>query len=142
MNIDYWTKTNQIRPRQLDKPRIKSLIQAAEINAKLVQKIELTDESASLIYREMYESIRQLGDAALWLQGYEPLNHEVSMEILKSREIKNKILLNHLSRFKSTRHDINYRGFKASKEQGEEIINFWKKCGLEIIEQIKKELNI
>jgi hypothetical protein len=44
-------------------------------------------------------------------------------------------------RKKSTRHDINYCGLNASKEQAEEIINFGKKYVLEIIEQIKKELN-
>jgi uncharacterized protein (UPF0332 family) len=140
MNTDYYLKSGMLRSREIDKSRIQSLIISSQINAKIVLKIELTEETASLIYREMYESIRQLGDAALWIKGFEPLNHEVSLDALKEKDIKNKLLLNHLSRFKATRHDINYRGFRASIKQAEEIINFWKLCSIEIIEQLNLEL--
>ncbi len=140
MNLSYLTKTNQLRLREVNKERIKSMLKFAETNAKIILNLELNEDSASLIYRELYESIRQLGDATLWLKGYEPLNHDVSMEALKEIDIKNKLLLNHLTRFKTTRHDINYRGVRASIKQAEEIIDFWKKCCLEIAGKLNKEL--
>ncbi|HIH31195.1 TPA: hypothetical protein HA235_00660 [Candidatus Woesearchaeota archaeon] len=138
MNIEGFHK--QIRPRQIDIERIKSILKSAQANAKVVANMALNDDSASVIFREIYESIRQLGDAMLWMNGYEPLNHEVSLDALRSLDIKNKILLNHLSRFKAIRNDINYRGFTASQSQAKEIIDFWKKCTPEIIEKINKEM--
>jgi len=48
--------------------------------------------------------------------------------------------LNSLDRFKRIRHDINYRGFRASLGQAEEILNFWNNCGEEIIKNLKKEI--
>jgi|SRR3989344_6005006 len=142
MNIRYWIMKGALRNRQRDLEKIKSMINSAEVNAKVTQEINLDDKTATLVFREIYESIRQLGDAKLWLIGYEPQNHEVSMEILKESDIKDKIKLNSLDRLKKIRHDINYRGFRASIEQAEEILEFWNKCGIEISIKLKKEMKI
>lgn len=140
--IEIWLKTNIIRNRQLDGEKVKSMILSAETNAKVVKNIELNDDTATLIFREIYESIRQLGDAKWWLLGYEPSNHEISLETLKELEIKEKLKLTSLERFKKIRHDINYRGFRATLAQAEEILKFWDICGKEIVSMLKKELKI
>jgi len=138
--IGNWHKKGGIRPRQKDNEKIKSMLNSAEINVKVTQGIKLNENSATLVFREIYESVRQLGDARWWILGYEPLNHEVSMEILKSFDIREKIRLNSLERFKKIRHDLNYRGFRATISQAKEIINFWKECGKEILKILKKEM--
>ena len=135
--IEIWLKTGIIRNRQRDAEKIKSMIDSAEINAKVTRAIKLNEDTATLIFREIYESIRQLGDAKWWLLGYEPSNHEISMEALKDFDIKDKVKLNSLDRFKKTRHDVNYRGFRATAVQAEEILEFWAKCGEEIVKILK-----
>ena len=62
------------------------------------------------------------------------------MEALKDFDVKNKIKLNSLDRFKKIRHDINYRGFRATINQAEEIIDFWDECGKEIIKKLREEV--
>jgi UDP-galactopyranose mutase len=131
--IDQLLKNNELRIRQKDKERIKSMIKSAEINVSVVKKITLDDDSATVIFREIYESIRQLGDAKWWSMGYEPLNHDVSIRILEELEIKEKIKLNYLRRFKKIRNDANYRGFMISASQAKEMIDFWNICGKDII---------
>ena len=74
------------------------------------------------------------------LLGYEPRNHEVSMEILREMGIREKTRLNHLSRFKSIRNDTNYRGFRVTVAQAKEIVEFWDVCSQEIISHLLKEL--
>ena len=140
MNYEVWIRRGALRIRQKDLEKIKSIINSAEVNAKATEEIKINENTATLIFREIYESIRQLGDAKLWILGYEPLNHEVSMEILKEFDIKDKVKLNSLDRIKKIRHDINYRGFRASLEQAREILEFWDKCGTEILNQLKKEV--
>ena len=136
--IDILIKTDQLRIRQTDKERVISMAKSAKVNAKIAKNVPLNEESATLIFREIYESIRQLGDAKLWLLGYEPRNHEVSMDILKEANIKEKVLLNHLARFKRIRNDANYRGFRVTVMQAQEIIDFWDKCADDIIAEILK----
>ncbi len=137
--IDNWLRTGALRNRQRDLEKIKSMISSADINVRVTKTIKLNEDTATLIFREIYESIRQLGDAKWWLLGFEPGNHEVSMEILKEFDIKDKIKLNSLDRFKKTRHDANYRGFRTSIPQAEEILDFWNKCGEEILKILRKE---
>ena len=138
--IGLWLKTGIIRNRQKDAEKIKSMIDSAEINAKVTKAIKLNDDTATLVFREIYESIRELGDAKWGILGYEPSNHEISMEALKDLDISNKVKLNSLDRFKKIRHDINYRGFRATIPQAEEILDFWGKCGEEIIKILRKEI--
>ena len=142
MNIQYWIMKGALRNRQKDLEKIKSMISSSEINAKVTKEIKLNDNTATLIFREIYESVRQLGDAKLWINGYEPLNHEVSMEILKEFNIKDKVKLNSLDRLKKIRHDINYRGFRATISQAKEILDFWDSYGIEILNILKKEISL
>jgi len=138
--IGQWVRVDQLRRRSLDKEKVKSMIESSTTNMAVVKTIPLAEQSAILIFRETYESIRQLGDARWWLLGFEPRNHEVSMEILKEMDIKEKVQLNYLSRFKTIRNDANYRGFKVTVAQAKEILEFWKTCSQEIISILLKEL--
>jgi len=138
--IEQWIRGDLLRKRFLDKEKVKSIIESSTTNMTIVKTVSLTEQSAILIFRESYGSIRQLGDARWWLLGYEPRNHEVSMEVLKEMDIKEKVRLNHLSRFKTIRNDTNYRGFKVTVAQAKEILEFWDACSQEIISLLLKEL--
>ena len=138
--IDQLLREDKLRIREKSSAKVKSILELAQINAKVIKTLPLTQESATVIFTEIYESIHKLGDAQWWSLGYEPRNHEVSIDLLQEVDIKDKLLLNHLPRFKKIRHDANYRGFKVSVAQTEEIVEFWDKCSEEIIESIIKKL--
>src|SRR3989344_8937227 len=138
--IEEMMRRDFLRKRSLDKEKVKSMIESSTMNMTIVKTIPLTEQSAILIFRETYESIRQLGDAQWWIVGYEPRNHAVSMNVLKEVNIQEKTKLNHLDRFRNIRHDINYKGFKATIGQAKEIVEFWDACSHEIITSLLKEL--
>ena len=125
-----------LRQKHAEKPKIKSAVESARINAVVAKSITLDDNSATLIFREIYESIRQLSDAKWWKLGYEPQNHDIALQSLKDIDIKNKVKLNFLERFKQIRHDANYRGFRVSVSQAREIVEFWDECSGDIIKDI------
>ena len=143
MKLDFTSLIRQkrLRPREKDIEKIKSLISSAKNNVEVVLSISLNEKNATVIFREFYESIRQLGDAFFWLEGYEPLDHVLSLESLKDLDIKERVKLNFLDRFKQIRHDANYRGFMVSTLQAKEIIDFWGKCGEEIIKLLLNKCN-
>ena len=130
-------KTGILRKKENDLSKIRSAIDSARMNTDVAKSIPLNEKSATLIFREFYESIRQLGDAKWWKLGYEPQNHDITLEILKEIELNNKIKLNFLERFKKIRHDANYRGFRVSVSQANEIIEFWDECSEDIIKNIE-----
>jgi hypothetical protein len=131
--IEQMVEADLLRQRPLDKEKIKSMIESSQTNAKVIKMLPVTEETATVVFREIYESVRQLGDAQWLLLGYEPRNHEVSMDILQEMDIKEKLLLNQLPRFKKIRNDANYRGFKVTLSQAQQIIEFWNKCSNEIV---------
>lgn len=140
IDINRLINEKRIRKREVDKTKIKSLIESAQINSSVTLSISLNEKSATVVFREIYESVRQLGDAAWWLRGYEPLDHSASLDSLKEIEIKEKVRLNFLDRFKQIRNDANYRGYKVTLSQAKEIIDFWNSCAREIIKSILSKL--
>ena len=140
MNLDFTklVKEKRLRKREVNKDKIKSLIESSRNNVGVVSSLPLNEKNATVIFREVYESIRQLGDARFWILGYEPLDHAISLDSLKELNIKEKVKLNYLDRFKQIRHDANYRGFKVSALQAKEILDFWNICSSEIIDFLEK----
>jgi hypothetical protein len=134
-------KLRILRKREINVGRVKSLVNSAIENAKVILSIPLNEKSSTIVFREIYECIRQLGEASWRLRGYEPLNHEVSLDGLNDFNVKNKILLNSLSRFKKIRHGANYEGMKISPDSAKDIIEFWKKCGIEITKILINKIN-
>ena len=62
--INHWVKLDYLRKKMVDRQKVNSMVASAEDNMNIVKTIPLTEKSAILIFRETYESIRQLGDAS------------------------------------------------------------------------------
>lgn len=138
--VEFMVRAGSLRERQIDAARVISMIESAVTNAEVAKKVHLDKDSATLVFREIYESLRQLGDAGWWSIGYEPLSHDASMDILKDMDIREKVKLNRVSRFKAMRNDANYRGFRVSLEQAKEILEFWDVVNKDIVKIIKSEI--
>ncbi len=139
MNIPALVRTDHLRPKTAEPAKIRSLLDSIERNSKVALAIPLNGDTATVIFRELYESIRQLGDAAWWQRGYEPRNHDVYMELLREMPVKNQAALRQLPRYKAIRHDINYRGFRASEAQAGEIVEFWNTNGKELLALLRAQ---
>ncbi len=141
--INQFLKEKKLVKKSLDKEIVKSLIISAEETMDTQLQIPLTEKSATSIFRETYESLRQLGDALWWQIGYETQTHDASIESIKESEFltsEQKIKSNSLDRFRTIRHDANYRGFKVSIVQAQEIIEFWKFVGKSLLLHIKSSI--
>ena len=72
MKIEQLLRLDLIRKRSIDKSLAKSMIESSIDVMKAIKDTPLNEQTATIIFRETYESVRQLGDARLWLLGYEP----------------------------------------------------------------------
>jgi len=133
-------REKRIRPKTVEIAKVRSLVENITTNANVVLGIVLNKNSATVIYRELYECIREIGDALWWLEGYEPLDHGISIEILETQKVTNLNSLKHLETYRKIRHDIHYRGFRASEAQARELIEFWNTSGKELLEQVKTKV--
>ena len=137
------TGKGNLRLRSKDIHRAASLLEAAASTAEVALGIPTNEKSATVIFRELYEAIRQLGEALWWALGYEVVeSHEAALLGLQQADISRKVNLNKLDRFRDIRHDANYSGYKVTVEQAKEIVNFWNACGSELIIHIRKTAGI
>ncbi len=135
--VDVLMREKRIKQKTTDITKVRSLLESIELNADVTLEIPLTSRSATVIFRELYEAVREIGDALWWLEGYEPLDHGVSIEMLETQQVKNLTSLRHLENYRKLRHDIQYRGFRSSEAQARELIDFWNTSGKEILDQLK-----
>lgn len=140
MNLDYLISKGRIRKTSPDKARARSLVQASEATMAAVLSITLNETTSTLIFREAYESIRQLGDARWRLLGYAPEDHQVISEILKEEKLTHSALLEKFDRFRQIRHNANYGGYTVSVAVAQEILDFWESCGKELLSKLKSDL--
>lgn len=138
-DIEYYLREKLIRLRTPDSGIIKTLIDSAEAKAKAAKMLQVDENTATLIFLGLYESIRQLGDAKWRQSGYEALSHEPSMKILQGSNTTEKTKLVKLDMFRRIRNDANYHGQKITIAEAKEILETWELCSREIIEDLKRE---
>ncbi|MFH0961539.1 MAG: hypothetical protein V1820_02550 [archaeon] len=123
-----------------DVPKARDLIDSAEKNAQFVETLELTENSATVVFRELYESIRCLGEARFALLGLKTLSHEIQMDaLLDFKDLKETFRLAMLETFREVRHKANYSGYLVKTDQARDILEFWNSCGKEILAQLKRK---
>lgn len=142
--IQLLVKEGKLIPKQTNKEKVKSLIASAESNAETIMGWGINETKATIIFREIYESLRQIGEALWILEGYEPnpnrAYHETCLAIIKDSEISHSVKLNHIDRYRKIRNDSNYQGYVISKDQAEELVDLWKTVGKEITLRIRSKL--
>lgn len=65
-----------------DIQKASALVKMAENHLVVVEKIGLTDESASIILTQAYESLRQILEAIALSEGYKVYSHEAYVDFL------------------------------------------------------------
>ena len=121
-----------------DKERAKSIIQNSIKDMKYTLSLNVSEESANTIVRNIYESFRMLGEAILLKKGIRPIDHINSVgEILKLK-IETSRPLNLLENLRRLRHNINYYGYKANIYDAKESISFAKNCFNEILKKVNE----
>ena len=129
----------QLRAKNIDLPKSRSLLESAEQLSEAAKKIPLSEQMATIIFETIYTALRQIGDSQWSNLGYEPRTHEASLEILKE---DNPIQFQHLDRFRIIRNDANYRGYKIRLEETQAILSFWDSYGKPLLKKIKEKIEV
>ncbi|KHO55292.1 MAG: hypothetical protein QT10_C0003G0009 [archaeon GW2011_AR19] len=121
-----------------DKDRARSLMQNSIRDMKYTLTLNISEESANTIVRNIYESFRMLGEAILLKKGIRPIDHINSIDEILKLELKTSKPLNILENLRRLRHNINYYGYKANIYDAKESISFAKNCFNELLKKINK----
>jgi hypothetical protein len=95
--------------------RAKSLIIMSKQTMVTILSLKLSEQNASIIFRELYECLRQAIEAIGYMKGYKFENHE-SLRTFIEEELENKTLPKDFDRYRKIRNGINYYGDVVSIE--------------------------
>jgi len=128
------------RFKQPDKKNALSLATAAKSDMELTLKIKPTEESATTIIRNIYESFRMLGDSILLSKGIESRNHLKPINELLLLKIPTKRPLRTIENLRQLRHNLNYYGYKPKISEVIDAIDIAKTLFDPIFTEIKKSI--
>ncbi len=116
-----------------DFQRAKSLFSMAEARLDVIKEIEMDDDSASVIFTMMYESILEFAHALAALKGYKILDHICTKAFLEDMGIQS--IAAKFDIYRKTRNSVNYYGKKLERQYVEISLREMNK----VIESLKNE---
>lgn len=123
-----------------DKKNALSILQAAEREMEYTLKLQVTDESAFNIIRNVYECFRMLGDASLVSKGIVSQDHVEQIKEIEHMPVQTERPIMLIDTLRKLRHNINYYGYIPSKIEAEDAISIAKACFNSILEFVRKEI--
>lgn len=130
MNFADFLKNKKVIKGRPDLQKSKALVKMSAQTLSIVQKIEMTPASASLVLSQCYECLRQILEAIALKEGYKVYSHEAFTYYLIALE--EHTFSEHFDRLRKLRNGINYYGKAVSKEVSE--------SALEQVNRLIKEL--
>jgi hypothetical protein len=94
-----------------------------------------------IIFEGLYDSIRELIDAFLALEGYKSYSHEVSVSYLLKLNFSVDLVLE-FDRFRQLRNDSKYRGRRIEQDDVEKILTFHALVFFELCSLIKSRFEL
>lgn len=129
-----------IRYKRPDVKNADSIVDAAKREMSFVLSIEINEKSSSTVIKNIYECFRMLGDAILVANGKTSKDHTEQIKALMRIKVNTPRPLQLLDNIRMLRHNLSYYGYRPSREEAEDIVDFAKKCFSLTYEEVIKEI--
>lgn len=125
MNFEDFIASDKVRKSNPDFEQAKSLVMMSEQNFSAIQQIPLTQQTASILLSQAYESLRQVIEAICLTKGFKVYSHEAYTFYLK--DCKKDYEAQVFDRLRRLRNGITYYGKPVSVAVAQQGIEDVKK---------------
>ena len=133
-----YLKKGIVRRMSLDKNIIISLVKTAKEGIEFFEKDAVTDKNARTLFKNYYDSLREICEAVALSKGYKIYQHEAITSFLKDTLNENIISLK-FDRFRILRNGIHYYGKTITKEETLKFIQNIKEIIKILVQKYLKE---
>jgi len=124
--FEYYEKSNLVEKTTSNVSLAKSLIEKSEIRLKRILKEKITETEASIVFEDIYESVREASQDLMQLAKYKPLSHEAVIAFLKKGKSLSEEKINILNNYRILRNKSVYQAEKISLDKCNGAIKFAK----------------
>ncbi len=96
-------------------------------------RFSISEQTASIIFKDTYDALRSVLQAFLAKEGYTPYSHEAIIAFNLEKGIISLQEAMKLDKFRQLRNDVSYRAARATMEEAKEI----QAIGAKLIERLK-----
>jgi hypothetical protein len=111
--FEEFIKEKEVKKATPDKELAKSLVEEAETRIEIALEMKLDEKRATVIFELLYDSLRELIDALLALEGYKSYSHEANIAYLKKLPDFSDFEVSSLDSFRRIRNSSKYYGKPA-----------------------------
>lgn len=122
--FEYYLNANLVRKQKADKEEAKSLMKKAVHRLNYVKKQEIKEDTASFIFEDVYESLREASQSLMSLKGYKPYSHEALISFLREFYNFSGSEISTFDRFRILRNKTVYCAVWVSVEVCQEALVF------------------
>ena len=130
-----------MRYKRPDIKNAQSILKAAQREMKFTLTLEPTEDAATTITRNIYESFRMLGDALLVAEGIESQDHITPIKELLKLKVETKRPISIIGNLRRLRHNINYYGYSPSIAEVTDTISIAKNCFKPLHDAVTEKIN-
>ena len=134
--FEYFIETGEVKEVSKNPALARSLIKDLLDRTKDIKLLDISKFS-KIVFENIYDALRDFADAILAIDGYKSYSHQASFAYLLRYNF-DEPSLDLLDKFRYKRNGSKYYGERISKEEAEEIFNFYEKIEQRIKEIAKK----
>jgi uncharacterized protein (UPF0332 family) len=104
----------------------RALMERAIARLAFVEQQHITETIAPFVFEDIYESVREAGQALMELRGWKPYSHEAVIAFLREFHNLHVADLSSMDRYRILRNKIVYRAEKVTISTCQAALNFAK----------------
>lgn len=134
LNWNEYIKKGLVKRTSPNNGEIKTLVETAENNIKIISRIKLNEESYMLIFKDFYDSLRSMCEAIALMKGYKIYSHE-ALGLFFKLILAEEAIFQKFNKFRIMRNNVQYYGKKIDYDESKVGIDEIKK----MIDYLKKK---
>lgn len=133
--FDYYISENLVRKSTPNVSMARSLLQKSSIRLKRAISGKISSDDASIIFEDIYESLREASQSLMEVKGYKPYSHEALIAFLKENKMLKDSEIIAFDNYRILRNNSVYKAEEISSEKCVEALEFAKQTIPKITEK-------
>jgi len=121
MKFEEYLKSGKVRRSRVQESLATSLIIAAREDYMHIRDTKITRESASFLFKNIYDCIHKMFESRLVVNGYKSYDHSATIQFVYENNLIDKRTAESMDKFRKLRNDIQYRGVNATADEAKNI---------------------
>lgn len=120
-DFEHYLDQGKVKEKSSNPSEAESLRKRARSKFENMEKLGISDETATDYVENVYESVRMILQSFMAEKGFKPYSHEAIIAYSIDRTGLDMIDANRVNRYRKLRNDLVYRGEAATLEEAEDI---------------------